>query len=216
MPFLLPPVDDEYVAEQLNGIDGLIFSGGKDYHPRHYNQEPHTSFAPVHDRRERYDLLLFTHARQLGLPSLGICGGMQLAAIHFGASIIQDLPSQRPGDIEHKIETRSIETLVHQIHVAPDSQLAELVGEASFGGNSSHHQAVDEQGLPEGLIICARASDGVAEAIELTPYGPLDNGAWFLAVQWHPEWLCELSSHQRLFSALVEAGGKRRATVAST
>jgi len=207
-PLILPQIDAEHLDDQLAVLDGVIFTGGDDYHPRHFNQEPHESLKLLHPIRERYDLLLIARVRQLALPTLCICGGMQLAAIHFGAQLIQDLPSQQPGPIDHR--EPDFGKLVHPIHVAPDSQCSSLLGEGPFDANSQHHQAVDEQTLPAGLMTSARAPDGVIEALELVPDGPLDNGGWFLAVQWHPEWLHEQPPHDRLFSGLVAACAERR------
>ena len=78
-------------------------------------------------------------------------------------------------------------------HVAPGTRLATLIGEYS-DEQCYHHQAIAELG--KGLIVSARDSDGVIEAVEL----PGDT--FVLAVQWHPE---ERLSDLRLFAAVVEA-----------
>ena len=64
--------------------------------------------------------------------------------------------------------------------------------------NSLHRQAVDEPG--RGLRVCARAEDGVAEAV--------DAGGFCLGVQWHPEKL-DADSSRNLFDAFVRACRKR-------
>ena len=46
---------------------------------------------------------------------------------------------------------------------------------------STHHQAVDPEGLGEGITIAAFASDGIIEAIEYK------KNLFTLGVQWHPE-----------------------------
>ena len=46
---------------------------------------------------------------------------------------------------------------------------------------STHHQAVDPDGLGEGITIAAMASDGIVEAIEYK------RNLFALGVQWHPE-----------------------------
>ena len=61
-----------------------------------------------------------------------------------------------------------------------------------------HHQAIDRLGA--GLIVTARAPDGVVEAVEL------DTDTWVTAVQWHPEDTSATDpAQQGLFDALVQA-----------
>ena len=57
----------------------------------------------------------------------------------------------------------------------------------------SHHQAIRDLG--RGLVVTARARDGVVEAVELP------SARFVLAVQWHPE----EGMDQRPFDALVRA-----------
>jgi len=63
----------------------------------------------------------------------------------------------------------------------------------------SHHQAIRQSG--RGLVVTARAADGVIEAVELPTAG------FVLGVQWHPE----EGMDQRPFAALVEAARRYRA-----
>jgi putative glutamine amidotransferase len=80
----------------------------------------------------------------------------------------------------------------------PGSLLARLLGPETLLVNSTHHQAVREPG--EGVVVSARAPDGVVEAIEL-PALP-----FALGVQWHPEAvLAHEPRHLRLYEGLVEA-----------
>ena len=64
--------------------------------------------------------------------------------------------------------------------------------------NSRHHQAVAQPGV--GLRICARAEDGVCEALERVA------GPFCIGVQWHPERM-EERHRERLFGAFVRACG---------
>ena len=62
--------------------------------------------------------------------------------------------------------------------------------------NSAHHQAVRDTG--PGVIINARAPDGVVEGIEAPGY------RFCLGVQWHPEF--EISAgDSAIFTALMTA-----------
>ena len=71
----------------------------------------------------------------------------------------------------------------HGVALFPDSRLAELVGSTQFVGvRSLHRHAIDKPG--RGLRIVARATDGVAEAIECTAGA---DASWSVGIQWHPE-----------------------------
>jgi len=62
-----------------------------------------------------------------------------------------------------------------------------------------HHQAIDKLG--DGLRVVGRAKDGIVEALEI-------DGAFMLAVQWHPEDTADDDpAQQRLFDALVRRVG---------
>lgn len=207
-PLVLPPVPKNLIAAQLDWIDGLIFIGGPDYCPARYGQKAGKHINLMDPLREDYDFDLFQAARQRRIPSLYVCGGLQLAAINFGCQLIQDIGSQWQKPLVHQGGTR------HKIELTPGSQLARIAGRATMTVNSYHHQAIDPQSVPAGLQVTARAPDGVVEAFEVEPGGKFDNGALFIAVQWHPERINtqpeQLKIFKRLIAAAHAAGKKRR------
>jgi putative glutamine amidotransferase len=69
----------------------------------------------------------------------------------------------------------------HAITIAPNGLLNRLSGLTQAMVNSLHHQGVDR--LAPGLKVEAAAPDGQIEAVSL-----LENRAFLLGVQWHPEW----------------------------
>ena len=71
--------------------------------------------------------------------------------------------------------------------------------------NTSHHQAVDTPG--DGLVVAARANDGVVEAVE----GSSPESQFVLGVQWHPERSYATDEPSReIFTALVAAAHRWR------
>jgi putative glutamine amidotransferase len=93
---------------------------------------------------------------------------------------------------------------MHGISLVTGSRLARLFGATELRVNTRHHQAVAEPG--EGLMVAARAGDGVIEAIEAEG-GEI--APFLVGVQWHPETLD--SAHRRvLYGALVEAAARAR------
>jgi putative glutamine amidotransferase len=81
------------------------------------------------------------------------------------------------------------EDRLHDVNVRGNTLLLNLVKQNTGIVNSSHHQSIDRLG--EGLIISAKAPDGIVEAIE---WEEKAGKPFFLAVQWHPERMPDNSS----------------------
>jgi putative glutamine amidotransferase len=189
---LLPPqpVDDDIVARILDGLDGIILTGGKDVDPARYGQEPHpTTDDPRHDR-DAWEEALVRGAIARELPFLGICRGAQVLNVALGGTLLQHLP-EVVGSSRYNLGEGNFNEVA--VQVAPSTELAELVG-AGLTAKVYHHQAIDR--VADGLTVSARTDDGIIEAVELdsVPFG--------VAVQWHPE---ESPDDLRLFSGLVDA-----------
>jgi putative glutamine amidotransferase len=202
---LLPPqpASTDIADRVVDGLDGLIVTGGMDVDPARYGAEPHPETdAPRRDRDAWEDALL-TAAIARELPFLGICRGLQLLNVVRGGSLLQHLP-EAVGTERYRAGGGVF--TVNEAAVDGDSRLGRLLDDqASIDVRSYHHQAVDRVG--DGLRVTATSSDGVVQAVELegVPFG--------LAVQWHPEE--DAAQDARLFSGLVEAArdyrGLRRA-----
>jgi putative glutamine amidotransferase len=180
-------------------LDGLILSGGGDVQPVLFGEEDSGLLQHVDEQRDRAELALARWALAEELPLLAICRGIQVLNVATGGTLIQDIPVQVSDARAHSSPTgRPRHTVAHTIEVAAGSRLATLVGAGELGVNSAHHQAVKVAGA--GLIITARAPDGVIEALE-DPEHPFCVG-----VQWHPEAMVEsYPVMRRLFEGLIEA-----------
>ena len=163
-----------------SGCDGIIFSGGEDIHPSHYGNPDYVAAYHLTDfnpERDRFELDLADEILDSGIPVLGICRGMQLINVHFGGTLVPDLPSF--GKPPHSRDETGTDRR-HDISIEPDSRLAHLAG-TNGTINSAHHQAVDR--VAPGFRTVAISTDGVIESIERTSAS--DN--YLLLVQWHPE-----------------------------
>jgi len=193
IPILLPPqpVDDEVTGRVLDGLDGLIVTGGADVDPARYGQEAAPETDKPHLERDTWEDALLTGAIDRGLPFLGICRGMQVLNVNRGGTLLQHLPDV-VGDDRFRIGNGKFAT--NLVETEPGSELDALVG-AKLPVKSYHHQGLDVVG--DGLKVTARTDDGIVQAVELegVPFG--------LAVQWHPEE--DAAEDARLFAGLVGA-----------
>lgn len=192
---LLPPqpADAEIASRILDGLDGLIITGGRDVVPESYGQQQHpaTDAAVAENRlRDGLERALVLEAIRRRMPVLGICRGAQLINVALGGTLHQHLPDVI-GHTHHQKGNAVFATSA--VRTVPGTRLAALIGESS-DAQCYHHQAIDRVG--DGLVVGARDSDGVTEAVEI----PGDS--FVLAVQWHPE---ERLDDLRLFTAVVEA-----------
>jgi putative glutamine amidotransferase len=205
-PVLLSPAHDEPgVRALLDVCHGLVLTGGEDVDPARYGQPPHPESGAPNHPRDRVEFLAVEHALERGLPTLAICRGMQLLNVALGGTLVQDLPSQRPGPVIHEQEA----PLGHRWHAArvlPGSGLHEVFGSEELFINSFHHQGIDR--LAPALRATVWAEDELVEGVESTEH------PWARGVQWHPE-RGEAEALQdrrdpdrRLFHAFVEAANR--------
>ena len=205
IPLILPLVAGAAARRRLlDRVDGLLLTGsGPDLSPRLYGERQLYKFPLVSARRANFELELVRQAKSRDLPLLGICGGMQTVNVACGGSLFQDIPSQVRHALDHRQKTRATR-VSHPVAVVSKSLLEKVVGKTTIMVNSSHHQSV--KNVAPSLTASAVAPDGIVEAIESPAH------RFFLAIQWHPEFLFERHRvHRRLFEALLCAAGRTRA-----
>src|SRR5690349_18298808 len=100
IPVLIPP-QPENAAEVVSDLDGLLLAGGDDCDPAVYGESRHPTVAPMDPRRQENDLSLARAARERGIPTLGICLGLQVMNVAAGGTLIQDIESQLETEICH-------------------------------------------------------------------------------------------------------------------
>lgn len=216
IPVTLPLNNTPEDLEQLvRELDGFLFTGGPDVHPFYFGEQTLDRCGNVSPRRDTLELALLKLVMKAKKPVLGICRGIQLLNIGLGGDIYQDLSSQFPQKfpVAHS-QPFYYDLPSHTVEVVPGTLLERIVREAGQGKgvadtcesapeiaglnfinpagvtpaviqvNSMHHQAVRK--LAPGTIASGYAPEGVVEALEMPEYP-----GFFLAVQWHPEYLWE-------------------------
>ncbi|MDX1671913.1 MAG: gamma-glutamyl-gamma-aminobutyrate hydrolase family protein [Balneolaceae bacterium] len=218
-------------------LDGLILGGGADIDPERYDQHLMGSELPrrpkpkgfrkwmirifslvffpfimlirkllstksrkLDKNRDRLEFRLLEEAMQRGIPILGICRGSQLINVQLGGDLHQEI-------IDYYTEVPRVNTIwpKKKVRVDPDSRLHRILGTDETWVNALHYQAVDELG--EDLRVAAREESGVTQAIEHSSY------PFLIGVQWHPEYLPQLSRQRNIFKALVEKAANNREAV---
>lgn len=182
VPMLLAKNDDEQsIKEQVDVLDGLYLTGGKDINPSTYGEEPHPKLEAVEHGRDEYEIEVIKHAFKRNIPILGICRGSQLLNSLTDGKMYQDLEAQYDGDslIQHRQESDR-DYLQHSVLIEKGTRLHKIIGQDKIRVNSHHHQAnksVDEKDF----IVSGRAPDGVIEALEST------GDTFIMGLQFHPE-----------------------------
>jgi putative glutamine amidotransferase len=183
--------------ELIASLDGLVLCGGPDVAPARYGAEPHPETDEGDPPRDDTECALLAAALARDLPVLAICRGQQVLNVALGGGLLQHIE----GDTHRALQDGSSESRWHQVLIEPGSELRRLVGEDRIQTNSRHHQAVLPDALGEGLVVTARAPDGIVEALEAPAY------RWVVAVQWHPEREEVAERFRPLFEAFVTAAG---------
>ncbi len=190
----------------LARVDGVMLTGGGDVDPMLYGEAPHATFQAAEADRDQFEIALTRAAIAANIPFFAICRGMQLANVAMGGTLIQDIPSEVPGALEHSVpEPRA--HVAHEVWVAKGSRLSALLADHMEDGetchvNSRHHQSVAT--AAPGFEVTATSPDGVIEAMEKT------GAAFCIGVQWHPENFWRTGEFRSLFEGFVQAANARK------
>jgi putative glutamine amidotransferase len=192
LPVAILPVKNTSPKEILKNFDMLVLTGGGDVSPSLYGREDqgcrnHSS------HRYHWDIALYHAARELDIPILGICLGMQIIGIAEGVALIQDIDSSVNTPVFH--DGSASAPAGHSVFISRGTFLHSVFGEKAMV-SSFHHQVLEK--VPPGYSISARSSDGLIEGIE-------SNNGKITGVQWHPE---RDSTGRPLIEAMMRLAGK--------
>ena len=192
------PLDPVSIADSA---DGVLFLGGGDVDATIYGHtEPVNHEYGVDRAADDYSIEIIHSTIERDAPLLCICRGSQLLNVALGGDLIPDIENYHPhrggsGDPMFKDE---------QVILEPGSAIHQILGRDRLAVRSGHHQAVNRLGA--GLVVSARAEDGIIEGTELP------SATWVVGVQWHPEDDDGSASDRRaLFSAFVDQTRRARA-----
>ncbi len=172
--------------EDIRKCSSLLLTGGADIFPEFYNDwEDGSKRDEYIPERDGFEFKLLDYAFENKYPILGICRGLQVINCKLKGSLINDIETIR-GSNHRKIAPGNDRQ--HHVNVTAGTILNGILGVSEGTVNSSHHQAIDRLG--EGLVVSAKSEDGIIEAIE---WEEPEGKPFFLAVQWHPERMSDMS-----------------------
>ncbi|HEY5596936.1 MAG TPA: CTP synthase (glutamine hydrolyzing) [Candidatus Bipolaricaulota bacterium] len=195
-------VEAETFEEQaINGVDGVIVPVG---------------FGP---RGSEGKIQAIRCAREKKVPYLGICYGFQLAVIEFarhvlglkGANSTEFEPNPAHPVIDLLPEQRDVKQLggsmrlgSHPVAVASGTRAHQLYQQAVIHERHRHRFEVNpdyvERLESAGLHFTGRSQDG--RRMEIAEYG---DHPFFMAAQFHPEFLSRPNQPRPLFTGLIGA-----------
>jgi len=203
---------DAGTASELDGLDAILVPGG---------------FGA---RGVEGKIRAVRHAREQGIPYLGICLGMQVAVIEFARHVAgldgahstefdPDTPhpvialitewQDREGRIEHRDATSNLGGTMRlgaQSAVLEEGSLMKRTyGHSPIEERHRHryefNNAYADRLQEAGLVFCGRSEDGsLVEAVELRDH------PWFIGCQFHPEFTSTPRGGHPLFTGFVAAG----------
>ena len=182
---------------RLDGLTGLLLTGGSDVNPARYGHLMNGSEG-VDDERDALEIEVLSEALDRDLPVFAICRGLQVLNVACGGTLIQHLATSETHQKRCPDSEAGRHPAAHGVNVAAGTKLAEIIGAGAKQVNSRHHQAAGRIG--DGLIVSARSDDGVVEGLEHL------SKRFVVGVQWHPEDRVLVSDDdRRLFEAFAAA-----------
>ncbi len=194
-------IEKEGAEKHLHGLHGVLIPGG------------------FGERGIEGKVLTAAYAREHRIPFLGICLGMQVASIEFARNAC-GLTGANSTEFENKPKHAVISLLEEQeqvidlgasmrlgaydTRIAPNTLASQLYGKETITERHRHRYefngAYRKQLEAEGLVISGTGPDtGLVEIIEIP------NLPFFIAVQYHPEFLSKPNRPHPLFAGFVAA-----------
>jgi len=190
IPFLADIVD-----LVIDEFDGFLSVGGRIHFPNDWYVVGDQSAYPLSDRFA-VEAALMRGFLAKDKAVLGICNGMQMLGCLNGCRMVSDVYASWPDAITHDRHD-----LMHDVIVSPGTRMAEILGSQTFTVNTFHREALVE--ISKDVVVSARATDGVVEAIEIP------SQSFAMGLQWHPERF-DPADHPgtRMFDAFISAARK--------
>ena len=197
-------------VEALAGNDAILVAGG------------------FGDRGTEGKIRAAQYARENKIPYLGICLGMQVAAIDFARNVAgmkdanssefnPDTPypvialisewTDQSGEVQQRDENSDLGGTMRlggqTCHLVEGTKVREIYGKQDIVERHRHryefNNSLRQQLVDAGLIIGGVSDDDLVETIEIADH------PWFVGVQFHPEFTSSPRDGHPLFTSYIEA-----------
>lgn len=188
-------------AEYLSEADGILVPGGFGF------------------RASEGKIAAIQYARENNVPYFGICLGMQLATVEYARNVLglegahsAELDPETPYPIIDLLpEQKDIEDLggtlrlgLYPAHIKEGTMVSEIYSEQDIAERHRHRYEFNndfrEQLEEAGLVFSATSPDGrLIEMVELP------KNDFFIACQFHPEFLSRPNRPHPIFKSFIEA-----------
>lgn len=199
-------VTEQTVAEQLQGVDGILVPGG------------------FGDRGIEGKVLAAQYAREHKIPYFGICLGMQIAVIEYARNVLglaransAELDAETPYPVIHLMpEQMDVEDLggtmrlgLYPCKIQEGSLAHEIYQEDLIYERHRHRYEFNneyrKQMCEKGMRICGQSpNEKLVEMVELPDH------PWYLGVQFHPEFKSRPNHAHPLFASFIKAALQRQ------
>jgi CTP synthase len=190
--------EDPNLLERLQSANGVIIPGG------------------FGERGTAGMIRALTYTRTHGIPTLGICFGMQLMVIEAARQLLglEDASTTEFGPtpepvidlLEHcqdKVLGGSMRLGAQPCHLQPHSQLHRIYQATEIQERHRHRYEVNTRYRAaleaHGMCITGQSPDGLPEAVENIGH------PWYIGVQYHPEFQSRPFQPHPLFRDLLDA-----------
>jgi CTP synthase len=197
-------INEENVAEKLDGLDGLLVAPGFGH------------------RGIEGKIVAVKYSREHGLPFFGICLGMQMAVIEYGRNILglenahsteMDLRTPHPV-INMMEEQKKIKEMGGTMRLGAypceikDGTLAARIYETNYITERHRHRYEFNNEYLEQFENAGMVASGINPETGLVEIIELPNHSFFIGVQYHPELKSTVENPAPLFVHFVAASKK--------
>jgi CTP synthase len=197
-------INDENVAEKLEGLDGLLVAPGFGH------------------RGIEGKIIAVKYARENNLPFFGICLGMQMAVIEFGRNVLgltdahsTEMDPHTPNPVINMMEEQKKITEMggtmrlgaYPCDIKEDSLARKIYGTAQISERHRHRYEFNNDYLCQ-FDDAGMIASGVNPETELVEIIELSDHPFFIGVQYHPELKSTVENPAPLFVHFIAASKK--------